>query len=93
MVSGARGITVIVFATFVHSSHVQAQNEGDERDSRVELGFVIAPVLLNLERKKPSTPGKRCSIVAALAGLLPNICNEVSLLPTKGIKIWDKCYN
>jgi hypothetical protein len=42
---------VIIAATFVHSPHVQAQNEADDCDSRVELGFQIAPVALNLEGK------------------------------------------
>jgi hypothetical protein len=44
---------VIIAATFVNSPHVQAQNKRDDHDSRVAIGFQIAPVPLNLEGKKP----------------------------------------
>ena len=57
----------IVAAMFVHSPHVQAQNEGDHRDSRVEIGFQIAPVPLNLEGKNRALVGLGSYWVNALA--------------------------
>jgi hypothetical protein len=61
----------IVAAMFVHSPHVQAQNEGDHRDSRVEIGFQIAPVPLNLEGKNRALVGLGSYLVNAVAS-----CND-----------------
>lgn len=58
---------VIVAVTFVHSPHVQAQNDRDNRDSRVEIGFRIAPVPLNLEGENRSLVGLGSYWVNAVA--------------------------
>jgi len=47
----------IIAAMFVYSPHVQGQNDGDDRDLRVELGFEIAPAFLNLEGKNRALVG------------------------------------
>ena len=50
-------VTVTTFAAvvaagmLVRSPRVQAQNDEDDHGSRIEQGFAIAPVPLNLERK------------------------------------------
>ena len=58
---------VIIAATFVHSPHALAQNEGDDRDSRIEIGFEIAPVPLNLEGKNRALVGLGSYWVNAVA--------------------------
>jgi hypothetical protein len=57
----------IIAAMFVHSPHVQAQNEDDHPDSRVEIGFQIAPVPLNLEGKNRALVGLGSYWVNAVA--------------------------
>ncbi|MBV8833891.1 MAG: hypothetical protein JO108_32225 [Acidobacteriaceae bacterium] len=61
----------IIAAMFVHSPHVQAQNEGGDRDSRVEIGLHIAPVPLNLEGKNRALVGLGSYWVNAVAS-----CND-----------------
>ena len=47
----ALAASAVITVTFVHAPPVQAQNEGHDCDSRVEIGFQSAPVHLNLEGK------------------------------------------
>lgn len=59
----------IVAGMCVHSPHVQAQNDrrGHDHDSRVEIGFEIAPVPLNLEGKNRALVGLGSYWVNAVA--------------------------
>ena len=58
---------VIIAATLVNSPHVQAQNEREDHDSRVAIGFQIAPVPLNLEGKDRALVGLGSYWVNAVA--------------------------
>src|SRR5215475_142123 len=57
----------IIAPLLVHSPHLAAQNERGDRDSRVELGFEIAPVPLNLEGKNRALVGLGSYWVNAVA--------------------------
>jgi len=67
------GVAVTMFAAIVaagmlvKSPSVHAQNDGDDQDSRIEQGFAIAPVPLNLEGKN-----------RALGGLVSYLVNVVA---------------
>jgi hypothetical protein len=58
----------ILTATFSPSSQVKAQSYGD---SRIEVGFAIAPVPLNMEGKDPALVGLGSYLVNASGG-----CND-----------------
>lgn len=68
-------VAVAVFAAIVtagkliHSPHVQAHS--DENDSRIEQGFDITPVPLNLEGENRALVGLGSYLVNAVA-----ICND-----------------
>ncbi|HEX4168718.1 MAG TPA: hypothetical protein VHZ55_24910 [Bryobacteraceae bacterium] len=48
---------IIAAAMLVHSPRVQARGDGDDHESRIEIGFQIAPVPLNLEGKDRALVG------------------------------------
>lgn len=67
---------LVIAEMLVKSPRVQAQSSGDDQESRIERGFDIAPVPLNLEGKnRPlldwvaiwSTPSPAATIVTPLA--------------------------
>jgi hypothetical protein len=62
---------MIIAATVLHPPHVQARSDSDDHDSRIEIGFQIAPVLLNLEGKDRELVGLGSYWVNGIAG-----CND-----------------
>lgn len=52
-----------VVGTLISSPRGRADDQGDEADSRIERGFEIAPVPLNLEGKNPALVGLGSYIV------------------------------
>jgi hypothetical protein len=62
---------IITAGKLIHSPHVQARNDDDEHDSRIEQGFDIAPVALKLEGKNRALVGLGSYLVNAVA-----ICND-----------------
>ena len=68
-------LTVIVTAgTLFYSQRVHAQSVGNDHESRVERGFEIAPVTLNLEGKDRELVGLGSYLVNAVAGC--NHCHD-----------------
>src|SRR5215467_4682976 len=70
-------LAVVVFAVIFtaeatfHSQHVHAQSKASDHESRVERGFEIAPVPLNLEGKNRELVGLGSYLVNGVAG-----CND-----------------
>ena len=62
---------IVIAATLFHSPGVQARSDPDDRDPRIEQGFDIAPVPLNLEGKDRELVGLGSYLVNAVAG-----CND-----------------
>jgi hypothetical protein len=62
---------LVIAGMLVKSPRVQAQSSGDDQESRIERGFDIAPVPLNLEGKNRPLVGLGSYLVNAIAG-----CND-----------------
>lgn len=70
--AAAIAFAAIVFAAMlIKSPRVQAQSSGEDPDSRIEQGFEIAPVPLNLEGKNRALVGLGSYLVNAVAA-----CND-----------------
>src|SRR5215469_14528132 len=64
-------LVVVTLAIRFHSEGVEAHDEGDDQASRIERGFEIAPVPLNLEGKDRALVGLGSYLVNAVAA-----CND-----------------
>ena len=62
---------MLLFATMVKSVPAQAGNYVSENDSRILIGFKVAPVPLNLEHKDPALVGLGSYMVNVVAS-----CND-----------------
>lgn len=65
--AGAACATLLIAGMVLSTPHGKAQDRGDESDSRIEQGFEIAPVPLNLEGKNRALVGLGSYIVNAQA--------------------------
>jgi hypothetical protein len=70
-VVAAVAFVAIAAETLIKSSRVEAQNNGDDRNSRIERGFAMAPVPLNLEGKNRALVGLGSYLVNGVAA-----CND-----------------
>jgi hypothetical protein len=64
-------VAIVAAVALIKSSPVEAQNNGDDRDSRIERGFAMAPVPLNLEGKSRALVGLGSYLVNGVAA-----CND-----------------
>ena len=80
-VVGAIGASaaIVVAGMWVSSPRVRADNEGNDEESKIQQGFAIAPVPLNLVGKNPALVGMGSYIVNAHAG-----CNGCHNSPDLG---------
>src|SRR5215475_713205 len=62
---------IVIAGTLIKSPRVKAQNDVERQESRIERGFEIAPVPLNLKGKNRELVGLGSYLVNAVA-----LCND-----------------